>query len=217
MSGMRQIAAAITLAGLAALAAGCDEPSPAPDRPTWFADVQPILRANCFHCHGSLADFARLGTKRWDFLYDPMDPQLRAIGDFSSVFEGQGGASPTDALQKFQIGAFIAANDLTRMPPPPATPLSARDIKVVQTWLMQPNPEKGTRSPNAKPTADWLNVGKTFVVKDADRDQVLGKVRCGAMEALLIRSGTHVVPEGTGPPCTVTLYDGLETNVVTLN
>lgn len=216
MSARRSILAGLVLCGAAVLG-GCEGPEGAPDKPTWVDDVQPILRANCFHCHGSSADFPRLGTRRWDFLYDPADTQLQPLGDFSAVFGGMAGVSPKEMPQIFQITAFVAdPADMRRMPPPPATRLSDRDIQVLRNW-MATGRERGTRNPNAKPAAAWLDTGKVFVVTDADREQVLGKVSCGGREALLIRSGTHSVPQGAGPPCTVTLYDGQDTSVVTLN
>ncbi len=42
------------LVPIGALAAACAEP--VPDAPTWFADVQPIMMANCARCHGADPD-----------------------------------------------------------------------------------------------------------------------------------------------------------------
>jgi hypothetical protein len=210
--------------------AGCEEVVGVPAKPTWVDDVEPILRGNCFHCHGSSSSMTTVGTRRWDFAVEHNDPNLTAIGDFSVLY-GTTPAMPlapavsliSDDMEsgKNQVTfllLFAGSKDLAmRMPPPPATPLSARELKVLENW-QNSGRERGMRSPNAKPTAAWLNKGQNlFLVSDADREQVLGKISCSGRDELLIRSGAHSLPDGTSPPCTVTLYDGQETNTVQLN
>src|SRR4051794_7124642 len=145
----------VLLVGIAlgALAA-CEAPKPAPMNPTYVDDVEPILRGNCFHRHGPVRPSAV--SFRWDF-FDPADPRLKAIGDFSSEFP-MGGAS--NAAHGFaQIVPLVSATSEARMPPPPASPLSAEDITTLQRFY--PNatakPPRGTRNPNQPPTAAWLN------------------------------------------------------------
>ena len=206
--------------------AGCEEVAGVPARPTWVDDVEPILRGNCFHCHGSSADMAR-GTRRWDFAFADNDPKLAAIGDFSVLYGTTPAMPIAPALsltgdagmtQIILMGAFASSKELNmRMPPPPATALSARELKILENWGATGR-ERGVRNPNARPTAAWLNKGqKLFVVSDADREQVLGKIACAGREELLIRSGAHSLPDGTSPPCMVTLYDGQDTNTVQLD
>jgi hypothetical protein len=205
----------VLLVGIAlgALAA-CEAPKPAPMNPTYVDDVEPILRGNCFHCHGPVRPSAV--SFRWDF-FDPADPRLKAIGDFSSEFP-MGGAS--NAAHGFaQIVPLVSATSEARMPPPPASPLSAEDITTLQRFY--PNatakPPRGTRNPNQPPTAAWLNKPSTVVVSDGDREQVLGKIVCGSKETAVLYSGTTKLADGSQPPCTASLYDGQDPVTVPLN
>jgi len=50
--------ARITLVAML-LGLGCGTEAPVPDKPTWVDDVQPIMQANCFHCHGPTASYAK--------------------------------------------------------------------------------------------------------------------------------------------------------------
>jgi mono/diheme cytochrome c family protein len=178
--------------------AGCG-PKPTSENPTYVSDVEPILRGNCFHCHGPAAN-PMLAQLRWDF-YDPQDPQLVDVGVFAGI---------TPA--KLHVISFLnsrsyRAGSPTQMPPPPATVLADRDVETLGRWWMQGAP-RGQRADNHPPTATWLARGKAFVVEDRDHEQVLGKITCGAASAQLDRSGAHELPPGAQPPCTATLFDG---------
>jgi hypothetical protein len=188
---------ALPLALLAGL--GCEGGEPVPASPTWVADVEPILRGNCFHCHGPAANPLD-GQLRWDF-YDPQDPQMAAIGAFPAI------SAAKIHIASFLITKSYALGSLTQMPPPPATVLSDRDVEVLRRWQRDNSP-RGMRAANQAPTAFWLVRGKTFVVTDGDHEQVLGKVTCGGSSALLASSGAHDVPPGAQAPCAVTLFDG---------
>lgn len=183
---------------------GCAVQEPAPEKPTWVDDVQPILQGNCFHCHG---DGPRPeGATRWD-VYDLKDAFYMDHG-FVEDAAVIAGASSHYPLMAILIGPM--AGDNLRMPPPPATRLSDHDLQVLLNWS-KTGFTKGKHSPNHKPTIKWLEKPKTFVVNDADGDQVLGKLTCGTDEITISRTGSHELGD-VSLPCTAALYDGFEEN-----
>src|SRR4051812_24918233 len=68
------------LTAIAASACGTEDPVPA--NPTYVDDVEPILRGNCFNCHGVNASPLMARTKRWDIC--SLDA-FAAVGPFSDV------------------------------------------------------------------------------------------------------------------------------------
>jgi hypothetical protein len=200
---------------------GCGTESPAPEAPTWVHDVAPILRANCFQCHGPTADYAKFKTVRWDVpdlgheryqqlgFPPPADPSL-ALKPFVATNDGS-----HFRLMLAYVEPDVA--DEQRMPPAPATRLSARDVQVLKNWI-----EKGDfklivrRDPNHPPSAGWLQRPARLQVSDDDQDQVLGKLDCGGREIPILRSGGLELPEGVSPPCRATLFDGFDEAVVDL-
>jgi hypothetical protein len=201
---------------LTALVCACVTERPAPPEPTWVDDVQPILKANCFQCHGASAD-PTLGIYRWD-VYDLTDPRYADVG-FPTLVD-------PDNVSKPAVRTFVGARDLEhypfirhlvsldteeglRMPPPPATRLSARDVAVLENWSASAKPfQSGSHQPNHPPTIRWLQPGRSLVVEDQDGDQVLGRLDCGGQVVLLPRSGGHQLMPGVVPPCTGKLFDG---------
>jgi hypothetical protein len=215
MIGARLWPAFVVVAG----ALGCGGQTPAPDRPTWVHDVAPLLRANCFQCHGPSADYARFGTVRWD-VYDLGDPRYAALGFSAAPDPSTGlrtfvGASDKSHFLTIPIWTSPAASDDGRMPPAPATRLSARDLQVLENW-QKTGFDKGTHDPNHRPTISWLPTPRMFQVLDEDQDQVLGKLDCGGQAVSIPRSGGFILPEGVNPPCTGTLFDGFDEAAVDL-
>jgi hypothetical protein len=197
--------------GLAAVL-GCGTEAPAPDKPTWVDDVMPILQANCFHCHGATASYDKWGTNRWD-VYDLTDPNYAMIGA-GEVKDAEGRRIVVSAKDKPHFGTIpiyvsVDATDDARMPPPPATRLSNRDITVLDNWA-KTGFTLGSHNPNHRPVLVRLDQGKEFVVTDEDGDQVKGKLDCGGTEVLLDRSGNQTLPEGASAPCSGMLYDGFD-------
>jgi hypothetical protein len=207
----------------ATAALGCGTEAPIPEVPTWAQDVQPILRANCFHCHGATADYKVFRTMRWD-VFDLGEEPYQRMG-FEKVFEEElADGKPVKVATFFGasesshgaiISAYIdvSADERIRMPPAPATPLSARDRVVVQMWadLLKKQPAsalKGSHPSNTPPTISWVDVAKLVAVRDEDGDQVLGRLDCGGVEVRIQHSGGVPLPEGARPPCRGTLYDG---------
>jgi hypothetical protein len=196
----------------------CAVERPAPQEPTWVDDVQPILEANCFHCHGASFD-SKERRYRWD-IYDLSDARYKDVG-FMVLEE-----TTPDSVSTVPLRTFLGASDAghypfildyvspeatedTRMPPPPASRLSARDVAVLRNWSTQPRKfQPGNHQPNHPPAISWLDPGQSVLVSDADGDQVLGRLECGGQEVLLPRSGGHQLPPGAVAPCTGALFDG---------
>jgi hypothetical protein len=221
MKAMRKLS--LVLAGLLLGSLACEGPAPVPAKPTWVDDVEPILRANCFHCHGSLnPDPMSPLLQRWDF-YDLKDPRLMAIRDVATDYMKAWDSAKDHAGPSFPTYINAAPNSPIRMPPPPATPLSADAKQTILAWIATGSPPgatvvvpplRGVRL-NNKPTAAWLVRPSTIVMSDGDHEQVLGKVTCGGADEPVLHSGTTTLPTGWQPPCTATLFDGQD--VVTVN
>jgi hypothetical protein len=189
---------------------GCGTEAPVPDQPTWVDDVKPILQANCFHCHGASANYDKWTNKRWD-VYDLSKQEYADLG-FTPTAQFSTGAK--DPSEKVLIKPYITDTSASRMPPPPATPLSARDIETVLKWL--DNPVEGKHNPNHKPTIRWEEKGKRYEVLDEDGDQVLGQLDCGGTMFPIPRSGGLAFPTDAVAPCTATLFDGFDSVTATL-
>jgi hypothetical protein len=188
------------------LLAGCGSEAPAPDKPTWVDDVQPLLQANCFHCHGPTHDQG-IDQFRWDVYNFDKDPKYTELGFPPSAFN-----SPEIPLESSQILLRIAPPPATPptpvMPPPPAIPLDTRQIAVIQNWVND-NFLQGQHNPNHKPRIAWV-AKPLFEVVDDDHDQVLGQLDCSGKKVQLDHSGGWTLPDGVSPPCTARLYDGFE-------
>lgn len=212
------------------VALGCGAEAPVPDKPTWVDDVQPILKANCFHCHGALAPQERSGTTRWDVPLLPTcttdmatgmeactpadSPYLELGFKASQGFKGVGSAGQ---LGLVLVLAGPEAPPPMRMPPPPALPLSARDLKVLDAWQKN-NFALGTHRPNHKPEIAWLDrKAGLFAVNDDNGDQVLGQLDCDGAIVPVNRTGAHKLPSGVSAPCKARLYDGFSDGDVTLD
>jgi len=208
----------VLMAAAVLLAVGCEQTleEPIPDEPDWVHDVEPILRGNCFHCHG--ANWRKLGNpKRWD-LYDPAKI-FAAVGVMSPPAEFINPVVKPTGSERRKIDEIldrVLGTTGALMPPPPARPLSSREIEILQRWRdAAPVPPRGMRgADNNPPNAEWLVPGLSFVVSDGDHEQVVGVLRCppSTTEIQLHRSGTFASDDlGDTIPkagCKVTLSDG---------
>jgi len=145
----------------------------APDRPTWEADVRPVVMANCARCHGYPAANGAPSTFRLD-VYD------------SDVTNGRFmlGAA---AMARFMCARVHLRGDM----PPRDASMSERARDILARWadctLEQPPqtlPERGSNPDNAAPELSFsLGNGRpdtslevAYNVTDAERDQVIGSL-----------------------------------------
>jgi hypothetical protein len=208
------------------VAAGCGSEPPVPDRPTWVDDVKPILEGNCFHCHGASANFQTMETVRWDVyglpvcrdeggmeVCTPEDSPYLALGFKADPQR----IVPVNQREHYTlITTYATLTDANRMPPPPATPLSARDIEVLEKWRDAGFP-MGSHRPNARPGLRWFDKrARQYEVFDGNGDQVLGKLTCGAIEVPVLRTGVSKLPDDAELPCMGAVFDGFDQVDVTL-
>jgi len=118
-----------SFASLALALAACAEP--VPTNPTWFADVQPILTANCGRCHGAT-------------------PETEMIADFRLDRYVKDDANSLDAYD-YREAIQAHAVDLEVPVMPPRGSLSDRQREILDRWVAADAP-KGMRA-NQLPTA----------------------------------------------------------------
>lgn len=193
----------IVLTGLlpaAALAAGCGAEPEAPVSPTW-ADVEPIMRAECTHCHGATAaDHG--GGYRFDF-FDMTDV---VCGDAAHAVTSPQLASASAAL----IGDNVRSVDGTRpkMPPAPAHPLRGWQRETLLRWSVNPVKETptGNRAPGVEarglPAVVNQRLEFTIVLSDPDGHGLAGVLTLPDVELLMSRAGAFKVDLDTSawPP-----------------
>lgn len=139
---------------LTVAACGADVPT----QPTYFTDVQPILRANCARCHGADPIDIRVAKYRLD----------RYVKD------------DTSTLDAFDYAQAIGEHAVDHMAPamPPDYALTDRQQEILARWIAADAP-KGTRdnhladvtliAPTSATTADQ-SLDTTFRSFDADAD-----------------------------------------------
>jgi hypothetical protein len=222
----------LLLASMSVLACGTEEP--APDQPTWADDVLPILRANCFSCHGPTANYKKYQNKRWD-VYERGDPNATppttyvrlGFGNVTEDIPDNKGmliATVTEFGAKDNALLFSAyienTDEKIRMPPPPATRLSPQAIQTIKNWVSKDNPNAlalGTHHPNHKAAITWLDKRARLVaVTDEDGDTVVGKLDCGGTPVSFDHAGSFTIAADATLPCTGTLYDGFAETAVNL-
>jgi hypothetical protein len=168
--------------------AACDGDD-APENPTW-GDVEPILRAECGHCHGATA-----GTTGGGFRFDFYDLASGPCADAASVLADVGSAR----VQANTIAQAITSMDedvRPIMPPLPAPYLSEKEWLTILRWAA--NPIKGDKPPNNQ--APWISIDGTsrnadetldvnVVVHDPEGDPVVGLIKIGDQVGKMDRSG----------------------------
>ncbi len=216
---MKPLHAASILISLLA-ATGCGGPDPVPMAPQWVGLVEPILRANCFSCHGQ--EWRKIYTVPdgiWkDYRFDIHEPKNEGYADLGAT-NGIVGAFGT-GVPGLILSVVKNPNSLVRMPPPPATPLSGHDIEVLDRWANVSLGTRGERAPNHLPTAKLLEGPKMngakweikLLITDEDHDQVLGKVT-GVVndEPPILGAGVQTISFNTMPnvdALRVTMFDG---------
>jgi hypothetical protein len=196
---------------LSATACSPDDP---PAHPTW-ADVEPILRAQCTGCHGATAAATGSGY-RFDFYDMTQDP----CGDAGAVLADVNLAK----AQSNSIATAITSTDPNvrpSMPPLPAPYLTDNEWLTLLRWTA--DPIKGDKPPNNRPPHITIDGTPTnadqmlpvnVIVTDPEGDPVVGAVKIGAQVARLDHGGafsttfdTSSWPEG-GVPMSAVLCDG---------
>jgi hypothetical protein len=201
----RLIGWALPLA-LAASACGSDPAVPA--NPTW-TDVEPILRAECTHCHGGTAPVtAALGELFFRFDFYDMTTEIcgEAAEALPAVTLGHGYAKLIQADVTVPEGCTRG-----RMPPAPAGALADWQRETLIRWASAADPPRGLSAASA--TADQ-RLTFTAVIDDPDGEPVVGILKVGDLRLKMDRPGsfaadldTSAWPAGTQPISAV-LCDG---------
>ncbi len=120
---------------LVSLAACGGDESTAPEEPTWFADVQPLIKVACASCHGSR----------------PSSPAIEGFRLDRYV------KNDADTFDAYDYQDLIIAHAVNRDAPamPPSGELSAIAKETLRRWVDQGAP-KGTRE-NTLPDAELLD------------------------------------------------------------
>lgn len=111
-----QVALLSTLAGGSAACLPDSE-----EAPTWESDIKPLLRSHCGRCH-TMPLFSE-------------DPTRASLGTDLSVDDY---TPSTVASVKMAIPYVKSPNPKMRMPPPPAEPLKAWQIEMLEAWAGSP-------------------------------------------------------------------------------
>jgi hypothetical protein len=211
---------ASAIAALALLAAPACEPEPeVPENPGW-AHVEPILRAQCNHCHGATArTTGSLGgiVYRFDFY----DMTTSVCGDAAAGMDSPGGLARAWAPM-MRTAIRNPAGGRARMPPSPAEPLADWERRTLLRWAEQPFPTlgfppPGNRRPQIRLTAPRLADGSLnilAVVDDPDGEPVVGVIKIGDTTLRMDRAGSFAATLTTSSwpagryPITAVLCDG---------
>jgi hypothetical protein len=211
----------VPLAAVSLLPLACAKEPPAV--PTWEADVYPIIRGNCGHCHGETVKAGFTPTTRLDLC----DTKLFIDRGLGTVVGMDAAGTPqyaTGAAGTITLPAYVSASapPALRMPPPPASPLYDYEIKVLERWAAQSPRDCSKKSPNTKPTAvvvqqptrEGDKVVVVIDVSDPDGDQVMGTVKLGSAPDYVIPGAGRRRVEFTGVQpnarLAITLFDGYE-------
>jgi hypothetical protein len=176
-------------AACVSIAAACSD-NEVPEHPTW-ADVEPLLRAQCSHCHGSTARTTGAGI-RFDFF----DTTSSHCSEAETALAGVGSAR----LQANLIATAITTTDPVvrpSMPPIPAPYLSEREWLTILRWTA--NPVQGdTPAANRPPRIDVSGIATTagdmlevnVVIDDPDGEPVVGVLKVGEAVGVMDRAGS---------------------------
>jgi hypothetical protein len=184
------VAGVVSISAWALFAGGGCGPDDPPENPTW-ADVQPILRAECTGCHGGTA-----ATTGSGYRFDFFDMTMNTCDDVADVLAGASLAHD----QADKIARAITTTDpdvRPSMPPLPAPYLSDNEWLTILRWTA--NPAKGDKPSSNRPPQITLDgtavlvdqmLDVRVIVTDPDGDPVVGKLKIGdQVIKLMDRSG----------------------------
>jgi hypothetical protein len=182
----------LLLVGLAA----CEGPPDTPAAPTW-AHVEPILRAQCNHCHGATArETGAAGSIVYRF--DFFDVDDGSCGEAAQAMSAPGLARGWAKAIKMDVTP--TAGHRPRMPPAPAPPLDGWERETLQRW--GDRPEKGAaparnRKPGLRvrrlPAVAGDRLSFDLVLEDPDGEPVIGVLKIGADTLKMDRPGAFGV------------------------
>jgi hypothetical protein len=186
------------VAGLVAVGvvAGCTGTPVAPAHPTW-ADVAPIMRAECNSCHGWTANDTG-GGYRLDFY----DRSTKVCGDAALALD------PLQILAGTPLASGKIRDDVipqgtsmwARMPPLPSPALADWQRETIENWAMNPvkGPPAVTNRPptiavSQLPATAGDSLAFTAILDDPDGDSVIGAIEINGLGFLMNRSGSFAV------------------------
>jgi hypothetical protein len=189
------IRARLALIALGASAAACEGAPTAPAQPTW-AEVGPILRGECGHCHGSTAPLTGLGY-RLD-LFD-----IAACGEAAAAIPGGALAGDDGTATRIRDQISIPpGGGRPRMPPAPGPELYDWERRTLQFWANQPvkgPPPTSNRPPtiliNGMPSSIDARLEFIALLQDPDDDPVIAVIEVDGVPKKfgMNRSGTFAV------------------------
>ncbi len=181
--------AALFLAAVCASLSAC-APQEAPENPTW-ADVEPLLRAQCSHCHGPTARTTGAGI-RFDFF----DTTSSHCGEAATALASVGSAR----LQADMIATAITTTDpdvRPSMPPIPAPYLKEYEWRTILRWTANPvqgDKPAANRPPRIDVSGIATSVGEILevnvVIDDPDGEPVVGVLKVGDVIGVMDRAGS---------------------------
>lgn len=185
----------MSVLALGLLVPACEPPPDVVRNPTW-AEVEPILRGACNHCHGSTARVTGANGQvayRLDF-YD-----VAACGDAAPAMTFPALAHASAASIRSALTVPPQA-ERPRMPPAPAQPLLDWQRETLLRWAN--NPVKGAppgdnRPPHIRaqrlPAVIDNELRFTAVLEDPNGESVIGVIRVADKLYKMDRSGAFAV------------------------
>jgi len=123
----------------------CQEP--APQIPSFAADVKPIFQAHCVRCHGAGGTLNK--DPRAQEAAEPTNGFLDQYDDKADCSPDAAGNIPNTCLAGARyeadtgnIAFYIHAKSGLRMPMPPSDPLAPWELEVVDNWLAETPPAR---------------------------------------------------------------------------
>lgn len=164
---------------------GCAPEPVAPLNPTW-ADVEPILRGECNHCHGGSAPTtASIGGAVYRF--DFYDMTTDVCGDAQAAMNVPALARGSASLIQRDVTPVVGV-PRPRMPPAPGAVLADWQRETLQRWADRPvkgAAPAGNQPPRLEVQRFPASVNKRLafvaVLSDPDGQSALGVIKVGGL------------------------------------